>query len=431
MRTWTSRATTRSAPSPIPSAEAWRLALPGGRARILVSLATLAGLCCGGRPREAVTVRDSVGITIVESHTPLWPDGRGWTLSREPVIEVGTAEGDVEYQFFHVEGALRLDDGRIVAADAGSSEIRFFDGEGRFITSTGRQGEAPGEYRQITALGRGPADSLWVYDFGLRRFTVLTDQGDAVRTVSLGGNLSAVGAVGRLSDGSFVVKENWSSAVQDASRPRAGLLRDPVAIARLSADGTELDTVATVAGREVFIGAEDGRGVMSAPLFAHTSSAVIRADSILVGDQEEFQILEYGADGTVAAMFRVPGMDLSITRAAIQTELESRLQAEPAERRAMARAHLEALTVPASRPAYSRIAVDVAGNIWAAEYTPYPRIPLRWTVLGADGELLGTVEMPAGFRVFDIGRDWILGVGRDESDVEELRLYRLEKAAGG
>jgi hypothetical protein len=71
--------------------------------------------------------------------------------------------------------------------------------------------------------------------------------------------------------------------------------------------------------------------------------------------------------------------------------------------------------------------VDALGNVWAGEYTRYPAVPVTWTVLASSGELLGEVAVPPQFRVLQIGGDWILGVGRDELDVEYVRLYRLLK----
>jgi hypothetical protein len=131
-------------------------------------------------------------------------------VADEPVLRIGTVEGPSEYQLHDVPGAARLDDGTPVIANAGSNEIRFYDDHGRHTHSVGREGDAPGEYRRITGLGAGPSDSLWVYDYGTRRFTVLTAEGEFVRLVALGATLSAPNAVGRLADGSFPAKEQWS-----------------------------------------------------------------------------------------------------------------------------------------------------------------------------------------------------------------------------
>ena len=91
------------------------------------------------------------------------------------------------------------------------------------------------------------------------------------------------------------------------------------------------------------------------------------------------------------------------------------------------KAHLDEMAVPATRPAYGILLVDAQGNLWAGEYTRYPASPQRWTVFSRNGELLGEVTVAEQFKVLQIGADWVLGVGRDELDVEYVMLYGLEK----
>ena len=390
----------------------------------LICVVTLSA--CGGANSDThATTRDSAGVVIVESWQPQWHPGEGWRLSANPILQIGSADGPPELQFHRVEGAVVLADGRFVVADAGSGEIRFYDEAGRFLSSTGGLGDAPGEYRQMTGLGTGPGDSLWVFDFGLRRFTVLTDQGEPVRTVSVGGTLSSVGAVGRMPDGSFVLKESWSSHTHGNAQP--GLVRDPVAVATLGADGGGLDTITTVAGREVFLSSEDGRAVMSAPLFARTSSAAMSDEAVYVGDQAAFEVLGYSPDGTLRQIIRVPDANLELTAGAVQQLKDEILAREPERRRAMMRTHLEEMALPPMRPAYGSLIIDAGGNLWAGEYARYPAVPRKWTVFAGTGELLGEVTVPDLFKVLQIGADWILGVGRDELDVEYVRMYQIDR----
>jgi hypothetical protein len=391
----------------------------------LARLTLLLAACGGNDANDSVVTRDSSGVTIVESQGPAWAEAAGWHLSSQPTLEIGQTDGPPEYQFHRVEGALLLEDGRVVVADAGSGEIRFYGRDGTFQKSTGRRGQAPGEYQVITSLGYGPADSIWVFDYGLRRFTVLTHDGEPTRTLTVGGSLSAVNAVGRLSDGWFVVKEGWSSGLH--SENRQGLAREPVAVVRISPDGSALDTIATVAGREVFLSSEDGRAVMSAPLFGRNSSAVVRDDRVFIGDQEMLEVMLYEADGRLDQIVRVPGVDLRLTGSEIQQATAKLLADEPVERRPMMQAHYQQMDTPPAKPAYSNLMVDALGNLWAAEYVRYPDIPTVWTVFSADGALLGDVQVTPGFRPLQIGEDWIIGVGRDELDVEYVRLYGIEK----
>jgi hypothetical protein len=50
-----------------------------------------------------------------------------------------------------------------------------------------------------------------------------------------------------------------------------------------------------------------------------------------------------------------------------------------------------------------------------------------WTVFDPEGRYLGDLTVPAGFNVFEIGPDVIIGRWTDDLDVEYVRLYRIEK----
>jgi hypothetical protein len=61
-------------------------------------------------------------------------------------------------------GVVLLDDGRIVVADGSANEIRVYDARGARLSTLGRTGDGPGEFRGvrgITAFGR---DSLLAWD---------------------------------------------------------------------------------------------------------------------------------------------------------------------------------------------------------------------------------------------------------------------------
>ena len=82
---------------------------------------------------------------------------------------------------------------------------------------------------------------------------------------------------------------------------------------------------------------------------------------------------------------------------------------------------------PEQFPAYGSLAVDAAGNLWVEEYQrPGDERP-RWTVFDSSGRMLGVVEMPERFTIYQIGGTFVLGRWTDEMDVEHVRLYGLLK----
>lgn len=54
------------------------------------------------------------------------------------------------------------------------STIYVFDSHGKLISSVGREGQGPNEFRRIVAIGAGPADSVMVLDAGNMRGSIIT-----------------------------------------------------------------------------------------------------------------------------------------------------------------------------------------------------------------------------------------------------------------
>lgn len=96
-----------------------------------------------------------------------------------------------------------------------SGEIGVFDHEGRFVRHMGREGLGPGEYRFIRSLWTGSGDSLYVFDAGNPRLTVLSPDLEVVRTVRL---------PGRLMDRGGLVLESGAVVINARTRGEGGLL---------------------------------------------------------------------------------------------------------------------------------------------------------------------------------------------------------------
>jgi hypothetical protein len=164
-----------------------------------------------------VIVRDSAGITIVESHGPTWVDGRSWTLSELPVVTIGTENGVEEYSLYQVRSALRLPDGAIVIANGGTDELRYYDSSGTFLYAIGNDGFGPGEFKDISGMWL-VTDTLVIQDGGQDRTSVFSASGEYLKTVMLhrepGSNASGIGV---FSDGSILGQEN----VIDGNTPLA------------------------------------------------------------------------------------------------------------------------------------------------------------------------------------------------------------------
>jgi hypothetical protein len=52
----------------------------------------------------------------------------------------------------------------------------------------------------------------------------------------------------------------------------------------------------------------------------------------------------------------------------------------------------------------------------------------RWLVFAPDGTQVTEVEIPADVQPVSITRDALIGIHRDDLDVESVRVYELERS---
>jgi len=99
-----------------------------------------------------------------------------------PVLQLGVSDGDAALMFHRARSAHRYPDGRLVVADGGSRQLRWFTPDGTLIGTAGRQGRGPREFAGGIQLMAWPNDTLAAYDDALRRLSVFTSAGEFVRT---------------------------------------------------------------------------------------------------------------------------------------------------------------------------------------------------------------------------------------------------------
>ena len=365
------------------------------------------------------SVRDSGGVVLVESSTPAWEESSGWTLSEEPLLIIGRVDGPEEYLLHRVMSAIRLDDGRIVLSNNGSQELLFFDRDGQFLSASGKSGEGPGEFRNIGLLHRMGEDSLAVIDFGLFRISVFDEGGKFARSFRVAeGSPELPFPDGVFADGTLLTSVHESDA---PDYQELGWFRGQNEYRRYDREGKQVASLARLPGEEYYRGTHpDGTGFTYSPNHAVRPWAAAGADTWFYGSGDCFQIEERSTSGGLLRIFR-----LERNRRPVPEEMaEARINAQQGG--SGSSSPLRSLSIPEFLPAHEWILVDRVGNVWMSEYVVLDEKP-RWQVFDRDGRWLGQVDMPGGGRVTDIGDDYVLGVWRDDMDVETVRLYELRK----
>jgi hypothetical protein len=390
-------------------------------------LVALAG--CGGESADSsgAVIRDSAGIQIVQNTTPLWAEGGGWQLSDAPVLSIGELEGDPNYQLYQVNDALRLSDGRIVVANSGSSELRFYDSKGRFKKAVGGKGGGPGEFQGLASLWALADDSLFTYDFRNYRVSFFDPSGEFLRSFqlqNLTGGRSSPNMVGPFADGSLLIR---ARTMQFSPQTEGGLRRDSVIYLRCDPDGALLDSLGWFPGPEWYVKSDEGIMAASSLAFGRSPVAAAFADAFYFGPSDSYEIARYDGSGELQRVIRRTHQLLDVTPEDIEHWIDERLTDVDDENQRIFWGQLYAdMPFPQTMPAYQRLVIDDDGDLWVEEYQrPGDERP-HWTVFDAQGVMLGEVETPARFRVYQIGSDFVLGRSTDELDVERVQLYKLK-----
>jgi hypothetical protein len=136
------------------------------------------------------------------------------------------------------------------------------------------------------------------------------------------------------------------------------------------------------------------------------------------------EIREYDAGGRLLRILRVDGEARPVTAGMIEAKVGQNNLLYPGGDWARL---FDEMPIPTTLPDYQTLRLDETGWLWAEEFTWDPTQPSKWTVFDPEGRAKGVVVLPQRLEVLWIGRDAILGVWRDEFDVEYLHGYRLER----
>ena len=375
---------------------------------------------------------DSAGVTLAES--PGFPEAGagGWALSQTPTLSIGTMEGDTLYELFQVSGAAKLSDGRIALTTIGDRRLRIFAPDGTFLASFGREGEGPGEFRDIRVMGTVGFDTLVVLDGRQRRTSRFHSEvgflGQALLPEEAGVAMHSNGMFG---DGSIVFGGGVTfGGGEEAPAPGYERLTNPYFSVAL--DGSGITDFGEFTGTEVIwtTGEFEGRRTLAAgfPHFGKSPRAMARGDRLVLGTRDRYEVNVFDSSGELVRIIRVQVPPVAVTDAHLEGLLEETLARLPDPELAPAiRSGFRDAPHADFMPAFEALVLDSEGCLWV-EDTHIPGDTLRsWTVFDEEGVPLTRLSLPVANRVLDIGKDYVLAVFADELGVESVRSYPLTR----
>lgn len=379
---------------------------------------------CGETPApDRAASRDSAGVRIVETVPPGSEPG-GLRLAAEPLYRVGWSAGESTFEDV-VAGALAAD-GRAFVADGGRTQhVRVLSPDGVVEDTIGGPGDGPGEFRDIGSVVALSGDSLLVQDHRSRRLSVF--HGAELMGETALGSESWLRLLG--TDGAGRVLLGPPLSVVMGRRYEEPWLAVP--LVRLDPSTAAGDTVGRVDwDQSLNFGGNNP--------FMSGGFATAAGDGFVVGRGDRPEIRWLDAHGRLHRVVRWPASPEPVPDSVVAA-WEDRLRSGFADRLSTSdidgriAAMKEALgdrPLPlfgrrGQMPPYGGLMADPGGRVWVAGYDHTPGMAVSYHVLTPEGRWLGSVRLPPGFELLAVGGDRVLGVQRDEFDVQAVAVYQI------
>ena len=381
-------------------------------ALIFTALAGGVVILPGGATGQDASVTDSAGVRIVTS--PVGDVGYA-RMAEDAALSIGLAEGPEEFLFERIVSVARDEDANLVVADAGWFQIRVFDAAGDHVRTMGGQGEGPGDFAALGGAWPRAGGGVIAVDSFLQRVSKYGPTGELERVAKL----RDAGSPLTFRSWGLAGPESLLGSVTHPSSPglaRGETARSPVNLVRHGLDGAIIDTVSRFPGEAGGVAAADGAvfHMMSLP-FSAAPAAAGSADAVATTGGETYEILLFDLGGSLRRIARLAVPPPGRTG-------EHLMAVVPDDRM---RALYEQLPLPAALPGYVKLVFADTGELWAQRYLA-PGTPLsRWDVFHPDGQYLGRVEIPASFRLHAVSDGQLLGVQKDELEVERVQVRDL------
>lgn len=357
--------------------------------------------------------------------TPRIPAVAQWSLSAAPTLTIGT-EGDSSSEFTRIVGLLRTRDGAIHVNDF-QSPLRIFGPDGKFRRSYARRGSGPGEAQFIFWFGES-RDTLLLFDPGNARITRFRTDGTLIRTTPIPGALEqSTGMEGRTADGAWIAFLVPSMTGFERS---TGVVRPPTSVAAFPPSLEGRPRILTTIPWDAMLHVPMGKGSTAAqPPFGASHVVAIGRNTVWIGDNATDSIRSFDpATGRIVATAHTPWPEVQVTRSMLNSERERRLARNISkEAKAITAAVFAGDNAPKTLPRYGGALVDADDHLWVSAYALPTDASVSWWIHDAAGRPIASIALPRRFRLFQAGRDWVLGSFSDDDNVETVQLYRLEK----
>ncbi|HUF70843.1 MAG TPA: hypothetical protein VMM79_19495 [Longimicrobiales bacterium] len=360
----------------------------------------------------------------------------------EEVARIGSLD-DPDIGLTRVSRVLFGPNDRVYISQSSEREIRIYEKSGTEVRRFGRNGEGPGEFRSLGAIGF-THDTLYVADMGLRRFSMFTPDGEYIESFQWQSTAdqAMVGSVFTIPTPPQIVLDDGTGLLQQGFGYRPGDV-DVLAVPwlRIDREGTMQDTIA-IQETDVSRGRMVSEGGPEIAMFPPIGDAPLyqlmadRSGLVMVerpfatdGGRHTFRMRWVGPAGDTLRVRDYDYAPVPLPQGEAERLIEQAVERYadspiPIPRATIERTYGEPGFIPDFLPTVSRIRTGDDGSVWIQRET-VGQETVAWNMIDTEGELLGTIRLPATANIMAARGFLIAALEMDEFDVPYVVIYRV------
>lgn len=362
---------------------------------------------------------DSAGIQVSETSGIALEQTVPWDVDSVPDLELGGVDGSGPTQFYRIGGIVGLSDDRLVVVDGDSRELRWFDGAGDHLLTMGGRGEGPGEFENPRFIPQHRGDSLLILDPRFRRFTWIAKDGSGFRLQDPPDNRELIVGSASGAHGSRILFRT-----QSAECLLENICESPVVVRWVDLSEGVSKTIGGFSRWSARLTSLEGVPYFIGGPFDPVGVTAVDAEGPVIERAPDFEFRRFNASGELTSIFRI---DTPIRDADGEALERATREYDGLFAPSSVRGAFDDMDLPAALPAFQSLVVDALGWYWAERFRLSESDPSTWIVFDPEGRAHGTIQMPDGLEVHEIGEDYILGRWADDLDVESVRRYGLHR----
>jgi len=326
-------------------------------------------------------------------------------------------------------------EGLIVVVDGRERRLHIFDSFGKHLARVGRHGGGPAEFEIISGIGF-LADTIYVIDFGNRRTSLLSRDGQELARVRYEPDGPVRSTTGLRAAFPEVLLRD-STALGKARAPREAVQRGTIThepVLRMTRSGKVVDTVVWTkthanapmrgaGGSSIAQPFEDATLIAISPRIGR--SILVERRAATSSSARRFSVASISPAGDTlfnrSYEYAPQRLTTDMLQKAIAPLLEAGRKAGYAESEILA-----AVKKPSFLPPVSRVVAGADGSVWL-ERSASGSAMARWWILKRDGSLAGSVDMPGHLKILFARENRVWTVDAETFELPVVIKYEIRR----